>query len=67
MYMKTETLLFHTEAYRMTLKMNYIIFAVATLSGVAVRTAMLLFTIDSYNGFIKTEYASAAIDRKSVV
>ena len=59
--MKTETLLFHTEAYRMTLKMNYIIFAVATLSGVAVRTAMLLFTIDSYNGFIKTEYASAAI------
>ncbi len=45
----------------MTLKLSYILFALATFTGVAVRTVMLLFTIDPFSGFIKTEYSSAAM------
>lgn len=41
----------------MTLKLNCIIFSVATLSAVALRSLMLLFTIDPLSGFIKNEYA----------
>lgn len=44
----------------MTSKLNYLVFALATLTGIAVRTVMLLFTVDQVSGFIKAEYAAAA-------
>ena len=41
----------------MTSKLNFIIFALATLTGIAVRTVMLIFTVEPLNGFIKPEYS----------
>ena len=40
----------------MSQKLNYIFFTLATLVSVALRTAMLFFTIDTKSGFLKTEY-----------
>lgn len=45
----------------MTTKLNYLIFSLAALSGIAVRTVMLIFTVDSVSGFIKSEYSVAVI------
>lgn len=45
----------------MTIKLNYIIFALAALTGVAVRTTMLIFTIDPASGFFRAEYTYSAI------
>ena len=45
----------------MTLRFNAIIFAIATLSGISIRTVMLLFTIDPVSGFIKQQYTLPAI------
>lgn len=44
----------------MTSKLNYLIFSLATLAGIAIRTVMLLFTVDQVSGFIKAEYTAAA-------
>ncbi len=41
----------------MSAKLNYFIFGVATLSGVALRTVMLLFTLDPKSGFVVNEYS----------
>lgn len=45
----------------MTAKLNYLIFSLAVLTGVAVRTVMLLFTVDQVSGFIKPEYTLPAV------
>ncbi len=45
----------------MTSRLNYIIFTLACLSGIGLRTVMMLFTVDSDSGFIKAEYAFPAI------
>ncbi len=44
----------------MSPKLNYIIFSLAALTGIAIRTVMLLFTVDQVSGFIKVEYSAAA-------
>ena len=45
----------------MTLRFNAIIFTVATLSGISLRTVMLLFTLDPVSGFIKQQYTLPAV------
>lgn len=45
----------------MTIRLHYIIFALAALTGVAVRSAMLIFTIDPASGFFRAEYTYSAI------
>ncbi len=45
----------------MNSRFNYVIFSIACLSGIAVRTIMLLFIIDPVSGFIYTDYASPSI------
>lgn len=41
----------------MTLKLNCLIFSLTALATVALRSLMLLFTIDPVSGFVRTEYA----------
>jgi hypothetical protein len=45
----------------MTTRLNGIIFFLATITGIAVRTVMTIFTIDGTSGFIKQEYWAVAI------
>ncbi len=40
----------------MSAKLNFIIFGLATLSGIALRTIMLLFTLDPNSGFFMPQY-----------
>ena len=45
----------------MNSRLNYIIFGIACLSGIAVRTIMLLFIIDTVSGFIYSDYSYPSI------
>ena len=45
----------------MTARLNFIIFGLATLSGIILRTVMLLFTLDQKSGFFIPEYTIFAI------
>ena len=45
----------------MTSRLNYVIFSLACISGIGLRTVMMLFTVDSDSGFTKAEYAFPAI------
>lgn len=45
----------------MTSRLNYIVFALACISGIGLRTVMMLFTVDSVSGFIKPDYTFPAI------
>ncbi len=45
----------------MTSRFNYILFAVACLAGISIRTVMLLFLIDPASGFIHYNYSSYSI------
>ncbi len=45
----------------MTARFNYLIFALATIAGVSIRTVMLLFTVDNKSGFIIPEYTVWAV------
>lgn len=51
----------------MTSRHNYVLFSIACLSGIAVRTVMLLFTIDPVSGFIYIDYTPHAIGLISVL
>ena len=51
----------------MTSRHNYVLFSIACLSGIAVRTVMLLFTIDPVSGFIYIDYTPHAIGLMSVL
>ena len=51
----------------MTSRYNYVLFSIACLSGIAVRTVMLLFTIDPLSGFIYIDYTPHAIGLMSIL
>lgn len=44
----------------MSAKLNWIIFLITATLGIALRTVMLIFAVDSVSGFIKPEYATPA-------
>lgn len=45
----------------MTLRLNTVIFCLAAITGIAVRTVMLLFTVENSSGFIKADYFFYAV------
>ena len=42
--------------FTLSRKQNFIFFTLAAMVSIALRTAMLFFTIDTESGFLKTEY-----------